>query len=719
MANRTVIGTFRDPITDELLSDAPVSFRLVRSFVTNSEIHIKKHTEIKTDLDGQISIQLAVPEDENLAAQYQCVLPDATTFAFALSVGTDPVDLSSLYLQGGATTPSSQLQQLLEQYLTEEEAAQLYAALTELNNEIAARQAADTTLTNNLVAHTSNTNNPHSTTAVQVGADPVGTAAAAIATHLAVSDPHSQYYNQSRADARYVLLTALANHLADVANPHAVTAAQVGALTQAVADSLYASISALTTESTNRANADTALTASVATKEASLGNPAANGYVLQSTSVGIRSWLNLVVYALIAADNQFSAAQGIRAAASGVAAGMYVPWLSGDTLPAIVGGTSSGNQPGIHGRSSTNAGVYGSAGANGQGVFGSCPGGQGVRGDGSTGVGILGNATTGYAGSFASTSGVGILGSTTTGLPLWIVKTPSGTNDTSEIVRWSRRSNETPPNEFGIKQVTQLNSSTTPDQIAAEDATVWTDATHATRTARRSTWLTRNAVLTETMICGGATAGLHIPWLSGDTKPSILGGASTAGNNQDGVQGISATGIGVRGISTSGNGVEGTSSSGVSVRGQATSNVALQGQCTSGIGVRGYATTGTPLDLQRSDVGAGTAATLMQMQRIASSTPSNGFGSKIAWLQATSTLATRTAAEDVVTWTDVTDATRTAKRSLWLTRNGVLTEVNIVDNADSATQTNMTVYFNGAQRRIEVGAADSGGTGYRMLRIAN
>lgn len=44
-----------------------------------------------------------------------------------------------------------------------------------------------------LAGHTSNLNNPHQTTAAQVGADPAGTAAAAIAAHLSAPNPHPSY----------------------------------------------------------------------------------------------------------------------------------------------------------------------------------------------------------------------------------------------------------------------------------------------------------------------------------------------------------------------------------------------------------------------------------------------------------------------------------------------------------------------------------------------
>lgn len=40
-------------------------------------------------------------------------------------------------------------------------------------------------------------------TAAEIGADPAGTAAAAIAAHLAASDPHPTYLTQTEGDARY------------------------------------------------------------------------------------------------------------------------------------------------------------------------------------------------------------------------------------------------------------------------------------------------------------------------------------------------------------------------------------------------------------------------------------------------------------------------------------------------------------------------------------
>ena len=49
----------------------------------------------------------------------------------------------------------------------------------------------------NIQSHISNTSNPHSTTAAQVGADPSGTATGLMATHTGASDPHTQYALES------------------------------------------------------------------------------------------------------------------------------------------------------------------------------------------------------------------------------------------------------------------------------------------------------------------------------------------------------------------------------------------------------------------------------------------------------------------------------------------------------------------------------------------
>ena len=52
-----------------------------------------------------------------------------------------------------------------------------------------------------LDAHAINASNPHAVTAAQAGADPAGTAAAAVAAHTADTDPHPQYTTTAEAAA--------------------------------------------------------------------------------------------------------------------------------------------------------------------------------------------------------------------------------------------------------------------------------------------------------------------------------------------------------------------------------------------------------------------------------------------------------------------------------------------------------------------------------------
>jgi hypothetical protein len=87
-------------------------------------------------------------------------------------------------------------------------------------------QATDAALT----AHVADLSNPHGVTAVQVGADPTGTASGLVASHAAGSGVHAisgvtglQSALDLKADA-----SSLTAHTSNTSNPHAVTAAQLG-----------------------------------------------------------------------------------------------------------------------------------------------------------------------------------------------------------------------------------------------------------------------------------------------------------------------------------------------------------------------------------------------------------------------------------------------------------------------------------------------------------
>ena len=116
--------------------------------------------------------------------------------------------------------------------------------------------------------HTTNTDNPHSVTASQVGADPVGSAADAVNAHNTSKDAHADIReavanaqsvasqaNSLAGEAHYLAEGANANayyahdrisvveenvstHISNTDNPHSVTAAQVGAEVEGTAQTL-------------------------------------------------------------------------------------------------------------------------------------------------------------------------------------------------------------------------------------------------------------------------------------------------------------------------------------------------------------------------------------------------------------------------------------------------------------------------------------------------
>jgi YD repeat-containing protein len=97
----------------------------------------------------------------------------------------------------------------------------------------------------------------HIHTPDQTGADATGTAVAGDAAHVAAADPHGQYFNAARGDARFAALdhghdlarlgaevrgtaiALMASHEADNGNPHRTTAEQVGAVPIAGVGKVY------------------------------------------------------------------------------------------------------------------------------------------------------------------------------------------------------------------------------------------------------------------------------------------------------------------------------------------------------------------------------------------------------------------------------------------------------------------------------------------------
>lgn len=163
-------------------------------------------------------------------------------------------DLDVADLQGRMTTAESDIDAVeatvaAEQLLLD----QAQTDITNLQGDMATAQAdivtakgvADaTTIVAN--AHVARTDNPHAVTHTQVGADATGTAATAVSNHVASADPHAQYLKENATasevevlplnDANNYFSTGTLGeqmqeagaHMASTANPHSVTAAQVG-----------------------------------------------------------------------------------------------------------------------------------------------------------------------------------------------------------------------------------------------------------------------------------------------------------------------------------------------------------------------------------------------------------------------------------------------------------------------------------------------------------
>lgn len=166
-------------------------------------------------------------------------------------------------------------------------------------------------------------------------------------------------------------------------------------------------------------------------------------------------------------DNQFTVAQGIRGSASGQAAGLYVPSVSGDALPAGIFGSASGTSEALRGVTTSS---------------------YGVRGIATTGNGVSGEATNGNA----------LTGVVTTGLALHALKSDVASATATEIMRLSRAAaSGTPGSGFGAKVAWWLYSSTSANRLASEERIVWSTATDASRSSQIERWLSKNAVFIE------------------------------------------------------------------------------------------------------------------------------------------------------------------------------------------------------------------------------
>lgn len=176
-----------------------------------------------------------------------------------------------------------------------------------------------------------------------------------------------------------------------------------------------------------------------------------------------------------AIDNVF-VAQGIRVAISGNAAGLYVPWVSGDTLASIVAGSSnaSNNRNAVYGEAYSAVGIYG--------VSNSAAALQGIS---TSSFGVRAVSTSGVGLSATSTSGRAITGLTSgAAIPaMWLQKDSASAGVITPILELYQDTTAGGTTGLGAAIDWYMKTTTTADVAASRIATLWTDATHATRTS--------------------------------------------------------------------------------------------------------------------------------------------------------------------------------------------------------------------------------------------
>lgn len=233
MATRIVRGTFLDS-QDQPMVGLVVTLRMSPAYYDADGHRVyEPPITVTTDAQGQIEVDLTI------GAQYKVHTTGLKDFAIIVNDGDDtletlhasldsseyPTDTVMIAIEGALVdyVTTAALTTALASYVHEDD---FETVTDELEAADAANAAAITEETNQRQAHTDIVNgNPHGTTAAQVGADPTGTATAAINTHLAASDPHPQYQTQPEGDARYGLLAAMYGPRLAVGNWHHVNIA--------------------------------------------------------------------------------------------------------------------------------------------------------------------------------------------------------------------------------------------------------------------------------------------------------------------------------------------------------------------------------------------------------------------------------------------------------------------------------------------------------------
>lgn len=346
-------------------------------------------------------------------------------------------------------------------------------------------------------------------------------------------------------------------------------------------------------------------------------------------------------------------------------------------------------------------------------------------------------------------------GSTGTG-SLICGTTDSGTTTVTNGLTIGHQSTGTPAAGLGSATLYRINSSTTADQDAGRVTAYWTDATHATRTAAVGIEVVSNAgalaevlrvtgsgtIATGLSVTGNAAgSGVTLTVLSSGTNESLVlqpkgTGTVTVGNSSTPVTGIRILGSG--GIDstisvTSGQkitvaGLEAVGpvvwASGFASLGGSSGNVTVVTVSNTHVSVTPNGTGRTRLT--KSTSATSTVEVLAQLMHNSSGTPAAGFGGSHLFSLDSSTTDDQDAVQVAALWTVATHASRTSEYSVrTVTNAGALAEVARFDGGGGATpsagNTGLMLWDvdNGTLERVTVGAADSGGLGFKCLRIPN
>lgn len=199
--------------------------------------------------------------------------------------------------------------------------------------------------------------------------------------------------------------------------------------------------------------------------------------------------------------NSLASGTGLKLSSNSTAAASNTHKLLGLSLTGV-NATSTQTTYGLH----VEHAKTGTLGTNIAGYFESLTGivSYGVFGNVDDGFAVYGNATSGVGAYGSATSGTGILGSVTTGLAGYLISNPATTNSVINSFDIHRNSSGgAGANGIGSQFRFLHETSTTVSTEASTIASLWTDATHATRTSALDFYTVNSASLARKMRIAG------------------------------------------------------------------------------------------------------------------------------------------------------------------------------------------------------------------------